>query len=204
MEQPQGPWGWLKLEKYNLMGKITFFWEIDSKWNTNRDVINILFLFNSLIFICLSCLQSYHLKLKNLQRKQITYFLLESFFTNLPALGGMCCAALTQSGRTLRLHRLYPSRLLCPWGFSRQEYWGGLPCPSPGDLPTQRSNPGLPHFRQILYHLSHRKAQEYWSGSPIPSPADLPHSGIELGSPALQADSLPAELPGKPWRSVVL
>ena len=26
-----------------------------------------------------------------------------------------------------------------PWGFSRQEYWSGLPCPPPGDLP----NPGI-------------------------------------------------------------
>ena len=30
-------------------------------------------------------------------------------------------------------------RLLCPWGFSRQEYWSGLPCPSPVYLP----NPGI-------------------------------------------------------------
>ena len=49
--------------------------------------------------------------------------------------------------------------LLCPWGFSREEYWSGLPCPLPRNLP----NPG-----------------------------------IEPESPALQADSLPAELPGKP------
>ena len=49
--------------------------------------------------------------------------------------------------------------LLCPWGFSREEYWSGLLFPSPGDLPDP---------------------------------------GIELGSPALQADSLPAEPPGKP------
>ena len=41
-------------------------------------------------------------------------------------------------------------------------------------------------------------AQEYWSGYPILSAADLPDPGIELGSPALQVDSLPAELPGKP------
>ena len=27
-------------------------------------------------------------------------------------------------------------RLLCPWGFSRQENWSGLPCPSLGDLPS--------------------------------------------------------------------
>ena len=40
--------------------------------------------------------------------------------------------------------------------------------------------------------------QEYWSGLPFPSPRDLPNPGIELGSPALQADSLPTEPPGKP------
>ena len=40
--------------------------------------------------------------------------------------------------------------------------------------------------------------QEYWSGLSFPSPGDLPNSGIEPGSPALQADSLPSELPGKP------
>ena len=40
--------------------------------------------------------------------------------------------------------------------------------------------------------------QEYWSGLPFPSPGDLPDPGIEPGSPALQADSLPTELRGKP------
>jgi len=38
--------------------------------------------------------------------------------------------------------------------------------------------------------------QEYWSGLPFPSLGDLPNPGIEPESPALQADSLPAELPG--------
>ena len=41
-------------------------------------------------------------------------------------------------------------------GFSRQEYWSGMPFPSPEILPTQGSNPGLPHCRQTLYHLSHQ------------------------------------------------
>ena len=36
--------------------------------------------------------------------------------------------------------------------------------------------------------------QEYWSGLPFPSPGDLSDPGIEPGSPALQADSLPTEL----------
>ena len=31
------------------------------------------------------------------------------------------------------------AHLLCSWGFSRQEYWSGLPCPPPGDLP----DPGI-------------------------------------------------------------
>ena len=39
--------------------------------------------------------------------------------------------------------------------------------------------------------------QEYWSGLPFPSPGDLPNSGTEPGSPALQADSLQSEPPGK-------
>ena len=46
-----------------------------------------------------------------------------------------------------------------------------------------------------------KEAQEYWRGEPIPSPVDLPDPGIKLGSPEFQADSLPAELPGKPLNS---
>ena len=40
--------------------------------------------------------------------------------------------------------------------------------------------------------------QEYWSGLPFPSPGDLPDPGMELRSPALEADSLLTEAPGKP------
>ena len=39
---------------------------------------------------------------------------------------------------------------------------------------------------------------KYCSGQPFPSPGDLPNPGIEPRSPALQADSLPAEPQGKP------
>ena len=49
--------------------------------------------------------------------------------------------------------------------FSRQEYWSGLPFPSPGDLP----------------------------GLPFPSPGDLPDPGVKPPSPALHVDSLPSE-----------
>ena len=69
----------------------------------------------------------------------------------------MCCAGLSLSVELdfLRPHVFQPTRLVCPWEFSRQEYWSEQPCPPPGDLP----NPGT-----------------------------------EPRSPALQADSLSAEL----------
>ena len=54
---------------------------------------------------------------------------------------------------------LWPTRLLCPWGFSRLEYWSKVP---------------------------------------FPPPRELLNPGIEPGSPALQADSLPSKPPGKP------
>ena len=40
--------------------------------------------------------------------------------------------------------------------------------------------------------------QEYWSELPFPSPRDLPNPGIELVSPAWQADSLPLSQVGSP------
>ena len=40
--------------------------------------------------------------------------------------------------------------------------------------------------------------QEYWSGLPFPSPGYLPDPGIEPRSPALRADTLTSEPPGKP------
>ena len=44
-------------------------------------------------------------------------------------------------------------------GFSRQEYWSGLPCLLQGIFPTHGSNPGLLHCRWILYQLSSLKVK---------------------------------------------
>ena len=64
----------------------------------------------------------------------------------------------------------------------------------------------------VLSHFSHVQAalwtvvrplsmgfsrQYYWSGLPYPSPGDFPNPRIEHRSPALKADSLPTEPPGK-------
>ena len=46
-------------------------------------------------------------------------------------------------------------------GFSRQEYWSGLPFPSPGDLPDPGIEPGSPAL-QAVYQLSCQGSSRYW------------------------------------------
>ena len=58
------------------------------------------------------------------------------------------------------------------------------------------SNSLQPHGLQALLSLEF-SSQVYWSELPFPSLGDLPNPGIKPGSPALQADSLPSESPGK-------
>jgi len=45
-------------------------------------------------------------------------------------------------------------------GFFRQEYWNGLPFPSPRDLPDPRIKPNFPSLQADIYHLSH---QDYYN-----------------------------------------
>ena len=65
---------------------------------------------------------------------------------------------------------------------------------------TQGSNPGLLHCRQILYQPSHQGSPRLleWVACPFSSGSSRPRNQtIKLGSPALQANSLPVELTGK-------
>ena len=83
---------------------------------------------------------------------------------------------------------------------------GAFQCRSLVPSKDMGSNPGLPHCGQILYQLSHKGSPRTLAWVPIPSPAELPKPGIELGSPALQADSLSTELSGKPvmvWKLAI-
>ena len=61
----------------------------------------------------------------------------------------VCGWFVAQSCPTLRPHGLQLTTLLCPGGFSRQEYWSGLPCPPPGDLP----NSGFPKLTDLENEL---------------------------------------------------
>ena len=93
---------------------------------------------------------------------------------------------------------LQPHGLYGPWHSPGQNTGVGSLFLLKGIFSTQGWKPGFPQCRWILYQLSIREAQEHWNGWPIPSPVDLPDPGIELGFPALQADSLATELSGKP------
>ena len=86
-------------------------------------------------------------------------------------------------------------------GFSRQEYWSGLPFPSSGDLPNPGTEPTCPALAADAAAKSRRvrlcvtpemaahqappslgfSRQEHWSGLPFPSPGDLPNSHSYIG-----------------------
>ena len=70
----------------------------------------------------------------------------------------MGCAVLSHSvvSDSVWPHGLSPARLLCPWGFSRQETGVGCHFLLQGIFPNQGSNLGLLHCRQTLYPLSHQ------------------------------------------------
>ena len=95
---------------------------------------------------------------------------------------------------SLRPHGLYR-----PWDSPGQNNGVGSHSLLQGSFPIQRSNPGLPHCRRILYWLSHQGSPRIWDwvAYPFSSRSSRNWIGIELESPAVQADSLPAELWGK-------
>ena len=98
-------------------------------------------------------------------------------------------------------------------GFSRQEYWSGLPFSSPGNLPDPGIEPKSPALQADFSISKVKVAQSCQTlcnpmdytvhgifqarilevGSLSLLQGDLPNPGIKLGSPALQVDSLPTE-----------
>ena len=71
-----------------------------------------------------------------------------------------------------------PASFLCPWVFSRQEYWSGLLCPPSGDLPNPGIKPWSPTLQQILYHLSHQRSPRIleWVAYPFSRASSCPRN----------------------------
>ena len=64
-------------------------------------------------------------------------------------------------------------------GNYRQEYWNGLPFPSPGEFPDPGMEPGSPALQADALASEPQGKQEYRSGWLFPSPGDLPHLQIK-------------------------
>ena len=91
-----------------------------------------------------------------------------------------------------------------PWTLQSMEFSRPSCFLLQGIFPTQGLNPGFQHCRRILYQLSHMGSPRIleWVAYPFSSGSSQPRD--ELGSPALQEDSLPAsneESPKREWRS---
>ena len=89
-----------------------------------------------------------------------------------------------------------------PWTIESMEFWritgvGSLSLLQ-GIFPTQGSNPGLSHCRWILYQLSHNESPRILEWVTYPFSSRSSQLRIRTESPALQADTLPTELEGKP------
>ena len=96
---------------------------------------------------------------------------------------------------SLRLHGLY-----IPWNSPGQNTGVDSLSLLQKIFPTQGLNPGLLYSRWILYQLSHQGSTRIleWVAYPFARASSRPRN--RTGSPALQADSLPTELPGEPTK----
>ena len=99
-----------------------------------------------------------------------------------------------------RPHGLQPTRLSVH-GILQQEYWSGLPCPPPGDLP----NPGIETIvsdisciGSRLFTTSATWEAQFQSGQPVPSAGNIPNLSTEPGSTAFQEDCLTSRHQGSP------
>ena len=104
------------------------------------------------------------------------------------------CATSESESCSVVSDSLQPRELYSPWNSPGQNTGVGSLSLFQGIFSTQGLNSGLPPCRRILYQLSHTGSPRILEWGAYPSPVDLPNPGIELGSPALQADSLPTEL----------
>ena len=96
-----------------------------------------------------------------------------------------CVACLLSHVRLFATPRTVAHQAPLPMGFCRQEYWSGLPFPSPGDLPepgTEPVFPVSPALQAILYHLSHKNHIICFTG---PYKLLLPHR-VFLSAPVFK------------------
>ena len=117
----------------------------------------------------------------------------ETQYTSVFKLESQSCSVVSDS--------LKPQGLYSPRNSPGQNTGVGSLSLLQGISPTQGSNPGLPHCRQILYQLNHKGSPRIleWVAYPFSSGSSWPR--ISTGIPCIQADPLPTELSGNPYVS---
>ena len=132
----------------------------------------------------------------------LTYMLQScTFVFHFSYLDKTCHLSITWNWKWKSLSRVWlfatPWTVCSPWNSPGQNTGVGRLSLFQRIFPTQGSNPGLQHCWRILYQLIHKGSQRIlkWVAYHFSSGSSDP--GIELGSPALQADSSPTELWGK-------
>ena len=92
-------------------------------------------------------------------------------------------------------HGLQPTRLLCPWGFSRQEYGSGLPFPPSGDLPDPGIKPRSPASPALAGRFFYHLANPKYSSCVCESPSVMSLCDPKDCSPP--GSSIHGDFPGK-------
>ena len=90
---------------------------------------------------------------------------------NTSCTSSLCCAMLSHSVmfNSLQPQGPQPTRLLCPWGFSSQEYWSGVVMPSSKGSSQPRDRTQISRIAGRFFTIwGSREAQEYWSQQPNP------------------------------------
>ena len=100
---------------------------------------------------------------------------------------------------------LEPTTLLYPWGFSRQEYWSGLPYPPPGVPPNPGIEPRSPALQEdsLLSKPAGKPKNTGLCGLSLLQ-GIFPTQELNWGLLHCRQIFLPAELPGKPHFSLKL
>ena len=90
--------------------------------------------------------------------------------------------------------------------FSRQEYWSGLPFPSPRDLPYPGIKPGSPALQADFYHLSHQGSPDAINTIQLSSDTVNHEMASDCTGEGLSPTRLPStsEISWKPRLSVMI